>query len=66
MDYKEPLLTWFLHKVPNIADRELRELGIQNEHLASRIPQLELHQCLCKTLDCPGEIIYGTPFYKLD
>ena len=66
MDYKEPLLTWFLHKVPNINDRELSELGIQNEYLADRIPQLELHECLCKTLDCPGELIHGTPFYKLD
>ena len=24
MDYREPLLTWFLHKVPNIVERELR------------------------------------------
>lgn len=66
MDYREPLLTWFIHKVPRISENDLIELGISSDGLASRIGQLELHQCLCKTLDCDGELIRGTPFYKLE
>ena len=66
MDYREPLLTWFIHKVPRISENDLIELGISSDGLASRISQLELHQCLCKTLDCDGELIRGIPFYKLE
>ena len=65
-DYREPLLTWFLHKVPHVDERELQALGIKNIDNAKRIPSLETHECLCKTLDFDGEFIYGTPFWKLD
>ena len=64
-DYREPLLTWFIHKVPNISAKELSALGVENAQLAPRISQLGLHECLCKTLGCNGELIYGIPFYKL-
>ena len=67
MDYREPLLTWFIHaKVPRISENDLIELGISTDGLASRISQLELHQCLCKTLDCDGELIWAHHFYKLE
>jgi hypothetical protein len=28
MDYTEPLLTWFIHKVPNVTARELEAIGL--------------------------------------
>ena len=65
-DYREPLLTWFLHKVPHLDEKELQALGIVNAENAKRISSLEIHECLCKTLDFDGEFIYGTPFYKLE
>ena len=64
-DYREPLLTWFLHKVPHVDEKELQALGIKNIENAKRVSSLEIHECLCKTLDFDGEFIYGTPFYKL-
>ena len=66
-DYREPLLTWFIHKVPNISAQELSALGLTGSsiQMADRIRQLPNHQCLFKTLDVPGEIVQGEPFYKL-
>ena len=65
VDYREPLLTWFLHKVPHVDEKELQALGITNAGIAQKISTLEIHQCLCKTLNFDGEFIHGTPFYQL-
>lgn len=66
-DYREPLLSWFIHKVPNISPQELSAIGLtgQATQMADRIRQLGNHQCLFKTFDVPGEIVQGMPFYKL-
>ncbi len=66
-DYREPLLTWFIHKVPNITPQELGALGMSGETspLADRIKSLSVHECLFKTFDVSGEIVKGKPFYKL-
>jgi hypothetical protein len=66
-DYREPLLSWFIHKVPNIAPSELNSLGIgsQASDLAVRIPTLQQHCCLYKSYTGTAEIIRGTPFYEL-
>jgi hypothetical protein len=66
-DYREPLLSWFIHKVPNVSPQELASLGLTGNttHLSDRIRQLGNHQCLFKTFDVPGEIVLGTPFYSL-
>ena len=66
-DYREPLLTWFIHKVPNISAQELSALGLTGPgtQLADRIRQLPNHQCLFKTFDVPGEIVQAVPFYRL-
>lgn len=67
MDYREPLLTWFLHKVPNLRSQELGALGLTDaaalQHIAERIKTLGLHECLYKTHDVQGEFIKGSPFY---
>jgi hypothetical protein len=66
-DYREPLLTWFIHKVPNITSQELGALGLSGETspLAERVKSLAVHECLFKTFDISGEIVKGTPFYRL-
>lgn len=66
-DYREPLLSWFIHKVPNVTTHELSALGLTGNatQMTDRIRQLANHQCLFKTFDVPGEIVQGVPFYKL-
>lgn len=66
-DYREPLLTWFIHKVPNVTTSELSALGLTMTaaEMAERIKGLGNHQCLYKSFDSPGEFIRGYPFYEL-
>lgn len=66
-DYREPLLTWFIHKVPNVTPTELSALGLTAtaSEMAERIKGLGNHQCLYKSFDSPGEFIRGYPFYEL-
>lgn len=67
-DYREPLLTWFLHKVPNLRPQELSALGLSEQsslqQMAERIKSLKLHECMYKTHDVAGEFIMGAPFYR--
>jgi DNA phosphorothioation-dependent restriction protein DptH len=69
-DYREPLLTWFLHKVPSLRAQELGALGLNDpsalQQVAERIKVLGLHECLYKTHDVLGEFIKGAPFYRRD
>lgn len=67
-NYMEPLLTWFVHKVPNVSIRELKALGLTqvDEGIINKIKNLECHYCLYKSLDSPGTFIKGTPHYLLD
>ncbi len=66
-DYTEPLLTWFLHKVPNVNARELDAIGLSNigPSVVERVKAQDVHQCLFKTLDVPGRFMRGLPFYEL-
>lgn len=66
-DYREPLLTWFIHKVPNITATELSSLGLSTNsaEAVERIKSLEVHQCLYKSHEVPGEIIRGNPFFEV-
>lgn len=66
-DYREPLLTWFIHKVPNVTAAELSTLGLGNAagEMAERVKELQNHHCLYKTFDTAGLIIRGLPFYEL-
>lgn len=67
-DYREPLLTWFLHKVPNLKPQELGALGLNDQsslqQMVERIKSLRVHECMYKTHDVPGEFIVGAPFYR--
>jgi DNA phosphorothioation-dependent restriction protein DptH len=66
-DYREPLLTWFIHKVPNVTPAELSTLGLTGSlpDLSERVKTLQNHQCLYKSFDSPGEVIRGLPFFEL-
>lgn len=66
-DYREPLLTWFIHKVPNVTPQELGALGLTADtaQLAERVKTLPNHHCLFKTFNVGGDIVRGTPFFEL-
>ena len=66
-DYREPLLSWFIHKVPNVTPAELSALGLTGSlaELAERVKTLPNHHCLYKSFDVPGEIMRGLPFFEL-
>lgn len=66
-DYREPLLSWFVHKVPNVTPAELSALGLASgtADMAERIKSLGVHQCLYKSFDVPGEVVRGVPFFEL-
>lgn len=66
-DYREPLLTWFIHKVPNATPAELGSLGLTSDlaDLSERVKTLPNHHCLYKSFDVAGEIIRGLPFFEL-
>lgn len=66
-DYREPLLSWFIHKVPNVTPAEILALGLTGSasELAERVKSLHVHQCLYKSFDVPGEVVRGLPFFEL-
>jgi hypothetical protein len=65
-NYLEPLLTWFIHKVPNISVKELEGIGLTNVSvdLIDAVKSLECHECLYKTLGVDGRVIRAKPFYQ--
>ena len=67
MDYTEPLLTWFVHKVPNVTRKELQSIGLStvSPSIIERVKSQEVHQCLYKTLDVPGRFMRGRAFYEI-
>lgn len=66
-DYRDPLLTWFIHKVPNVTPLELSALGFTSDvaELCDRVKTLPNHHCVYKSSGITGEAIRGTPFYEL-
>lgn len=66
-DYRDPLLSWFIHKVPNVTPAELGALGFTSDlgELSERVKTLPNHHCLYKSFDVAGEVIRGLPFYEL-
>jgi DNA phosphorothioation-dependent restriction protein DptH len=66
-NYLEPLLTWFVHKVPNITVRELEAIGLTrvDMNFVERIKTLACHECLYKTYDIGSEFMRADPFYEI-
>lgn len=67
-DYSEPLLTWFIHKIPNVTTKDLQSIGLNRvtPSMVRKIKSLEVHQCLYKTLDVPGQFMRGVPFFEIE
>ncbi|WP_141686320.1 hypothetical protein [Arthrobacter sp. NIO-1057] len=67
-DYAQPLLTWFVHKVPSISQKDLFMLGLTNktEAMLQKIPKLEVHQAMYKSLDVDGKFIRGVPYFEVN
>ncbi len=66
-NYLEPLLSWFIHKVPNVTVKELEGIGLTgvNVDIVDSIKSLKCHECLYKTLGVNGRVIRATPFFEL-
>lgn len=66
-NYTEPLLTWFLHKVPNLTVKDLESIGIAGAGIetVNMVKGLRPHECLYKTAGIDSKFIRGTPFYEL-
>ena len=66
-DYSQPLLTWFIHKVPNVTPKELESIGLNRvaSSTVEKVKSLDVHECLYKTMDVPGRFIRGVPFYEI-
>lgn len=66
VDYREPLLTWFIHKVPALRGHELRDLGIDDaDTLAAEVPGLQTSYSVYKSLGTAGRVIRETPYWKI-
>ncbi|WP_433874884.1 ATP-binding protein [Sinomonas atrocyanea] len=67
-DYKEPLRTWVIHRVPNVSARTLAGLGMAHvpDSVVNRIAVLEQHQALYKSYGCDmGRLVRVVPYYQL-
>lgn len=68
LNYGQPLLTWFIHKVPSVSVKELEQLGLPGlgMEVASRIPTLNQHEALYKSLGSEsGRFIKVHPYYEI-
>jgi DNA phosphorothioation-dependent restriction protein DptH len=66
-DYREPLLTWFVHRVPDVSQKEVQGLGlaIADAETVARIKTLEKHEYFCTTLGESGTFAAGRTFWEM-
>jgi hypothetical protein len=66
-NYLEPLLTWFIHKVPDVTLRQLEQIGLTNvtPDVIQSIKSLAKHECLYKTFDVNGKFMRAEPFFEI-
>jgi DNA phosphorothioation-dependent restriction protein DptH len=67
VDYAEPLLTWFIHKVPSVTRAQLNQRGLPaaSDEDAAKITKLEPHFVYYKSLNHNGRFMRGIPFFEL-
>lgn len=67
VNYKEPLRTWFIHKVPQVKQRELQSIGVPTATAedAARVSSLEPHEVYFVSLDFNGVFVRGKPFFEM-
>lgn len=61
------LLTWFIHKVPNVSARDLQSIGLSRVAASTveMVKTLDVHHCFYKTLDVPGRFMRAAPFHEV-
>ena len=66
-NYGQPLLTWFIHKVPSVKRAQLVDLGLSaaSDAMATQISELPVHYALYASLNVDGRVIRGTPFFEM-
>jgi hypothetical protein len=66
-DYREPLLTWFIHRVPNLQPRDVEGLGLSDIDpvTVSKIKSLDNHEFFCTTLGEEGTFAKGRTFWRM-
>ena len=66
-NYGQPLLTWFIHKVPDVNRAQLSNIGLAaaTDEDVRRIKELPNHNAYYKSLNFSGKFIRGTPFFEL-
>jgi DNA phosphorothioation-dependent restriction protein DptH len=66
-NYGEPLLTWFIHRVPQATPQDFKKVGLQDisKNTTDRVPMLGLHEAVYRSLGINGRVIRGTPFYEM-
>ena len=64
--YSQPLLTWFIHKVPNVTSRELESIGLNRvaSSTVEKVKSLDVHQCFFKTPRRPGPVHAGSTLLR--
>ncbi len=67
VNYGEPLRTWFIHRVPNVAQKELQKLGLPGatQRDAEKISELLTHEAYYSSLGFAGVFVRGTPFFQI-
>lgn len=69
IDYTQPLLTWFIHRVPNISMNQLRSIGLSGQAASNdtleRIKTLKKHECFYRSFGADGKFMRGYPYYEL-
>lgn len=68
-NWAEPLLTWAIHKVPNVTSAELQRIGFRQnlEEICNRISSLDVHHSLFKSpvgRASTGIWLREKPFYQ--
>jgi DNA phosphorothioation-dependent restriction protein DptH len=66
-NYGEPLRTWFIHKVPQVTQRNLASIGLPTatQQDANRISELGLHEVYYSSLGYPGRFVRCTPYWEM-
>lgn len=68
INYGEPLLTWVIHKVPQVKLSELQSLGIPRatQESVDRIVSLKPHEAFFASYQFEGILIRGLPFFEME
>lgn len=66
-DYRQPLLTWFIHKVPQLTVGELAQLGNAdvNQSTVDEVKDLEVSHSYFRSLGSNGRTIRDIPYWQL-